>query len=208
MDGNQLSTILEGLEGNDLLDKIQYVLTGYIGSESFLDAIRTLILRVKEHANTSKYRYLCDPVLGDNGKLYVPKELVSLFQSKIIPLADIVTPNQFEAETLTGIKIQSIDDAKESCQWFHDLGPSIVFLTSLSLPPLDEINKDTNKPKPEIITILASQRRIINGETIHEVYRIDCPEIPGSYTGTGDLTAAYVCSNYFTLTVVDTPLDL
>lgn len=41
---------------------------------------------------------VCDPVLGDNGKLYVPKELVALYRDSVVPLADIVTPNQFECE--------------------------------------------------------------------------------------------------------------
>ena len=44
--------------------------------------------------------YVCDPVLGDEGKLYVPKELVSAYRKTLIPLAAIVTPNQFEVEQL------------------------------------------------------------------------------------------------------------
>lgn len=41
---------------------------------------------------------VCDPVLGDNGQLYVPKELVAIYRDRLVPLADIITPNQFEAE--------------------------------------------------------------------------------------------------------------
>lgn len=36
--------------------------------------------------------------MGDNGKMYVPKELLEIYKNDIIPLADIVTPNQFELE--------------------------------------------------------------------------------------------------------------
>ena len=36
--------------------------------------------------------------MGDNGELYVPKELLYIYRDKLIPLADIITPNQFEAE--------------------------------------------------------------------------------------------------------------
>ncbi len=46
--------------------------------------------------------YLCDPVLGDNGHLYVPKELIPIFRDELLPISDIITPNQFEIETLTG----------------------------------------------------------------------------------------------------------
>lgn len=39
---------------------------------------------------------MCDPVLGDNGKMYVPESLLPIYRELIIPLADIVTPNQYE----------------------------------------------------------------------------------------------------------------
>ena len=41
---------------------------------------------------------VCDPVMGDNGKMYVPAELLPLYREQIVPLADIITPNQYEAE--------------------------------------------------------------------------------------------------------------
>lgn len=41
---------------------------------------------------------VCDPVMGDNNKMYVPEELLPVYQEEIVPLADIITPNQFEAE--------------------------------------------------------------------------------------------------------------
>lgn len=50
------------------------MLTGYIGSATFLEAISQIIDRVREQNPSLKY--ICDPVLGDNGKFYVPEELV------------------------------------------------------------------------------------------------------------------------------------
>lgn len=41
---------------------------------------------------------VCDPVMGDNGKMYVPEELKEIYEKEIVPLADIVIPNQFELE--------------------------------------------------------------------------------------------------------------
>lgn len=49
--------------------------------------------------------------MGDNGRLYVPEELVPVYRDEVIPLATVLTPNQFEAETLTGMSIQSDEDA-------------------------------------------------------------------------------------------------
>ena len=77
------------------------MLTGYIGSASFLKAVSEVIDRVKE--KNPSLKYFCDPVLGDNGKLYAPAELIGLYRDLIIPKAFLVCPNQFEAEQLTGL---------------------------------------------------------------------------------------------------------
>ena len=59
---------------NDLLQNYSHILTGYIGSASFLEAVASVIERVQ--AQSPQVKYVCDPVLGDNGKLYVPESLI------------------------------------------------------------------------------------------------------------------------------------
>lgn len=76
------------------------------------------------------FRAVCDPVLGDNGCLYVPKTLIPVYQNEILPLCDICTPNQFEVETLTGIKINTHDDAWAAIEWFHNKGVKTVVISS------------------------------------------------------------------------------
>jgi len=46
--------------------------------------------------------YVLDPVLGDDGKFYVPQVLTEFFKTSLMPLATVITPNQFEAEILSG----------------------------------------------------------------------------------------------------------
>jgi len=174
--GDQLRSIMNGLKRNDLLNEIGHVLTGYIGSESFLEAVLDVIQTLR--ANGRTVRFVCDPVLGDKGEFYVPKELVVLYREKVLPLADVVTPNEFEVEQLTGIHIESLEDAKRACSSLHAMGPSLVFITSLEL-------NDT-------MTILASKR--IN-ETISKAWRIDCPILPCSFTGSGDLCASLLLAH-------------
>jgi pyridoxine kinase len=78
---------------------------------------------------------VCDPVLGDNGNLYVPKTFVSVYRHQIIKHCNILTPNQFEAEMLSGMKINSLADAFRVCQWFHATYPRIhtVVITSCTI---------------------------------------------------------------------------
>jgi pyridoxine kinase len=187
--GEQLRSIMNGLRRNQLLFEIGHILTGYIGSESFLEAVVDVVKLVREEVgrqSEKRPRFVCDPVLGDKGVFYVPKELVRLYREKVIPLADILTPNQFEAEQLTGISIRSIDDAKRACQVLHQMGPSLVIITSMEL----EDNKVSNS-----MTVMASQiEQLRSSDTIGEVkelsWRIDCPILSGHFTGTGDLCAA------------------
>jgi pyridoxine kinase len=91
----KLLDIFQGLLTNDLTD-YSYLLTGYIGSPDLLEHIVTIIKTLK--TRDPSIIYVCDPVLGDEGRLYVVKELVQLIHDLLIPLADIITPNRFELE--------------------------------------------------------------------------------------------------------------
>mmetsp|Transcript_17179 Transcript_17179/g.32522 ORF Transcript_17179/g.32522 Transcript_17179/m.32522 type:complete len:298 (+) Transcript_17179:118-1011(+) len=178
LNGSQLDALLNGLERNDLLKNTEHLLTGYIGSESFLRAILRVLRTLKKY--NSNIRYVCDPVFGDDGKLYVPAELVDIYRAEVIPLANVITPNQFEVEQLTGVKIRSMEDAMTAVNAIHDIGPEIVIITSMIL----EGNSDK-------FSILASHKVQSKGEPIqHSVWCIESPILEGRYTGTGDVTSA------------------
>ncbi len=194
MDGDQLRNVLAGLEVNGLIGDdgedggdndmaIESMLTGYIGSVSFLEAVLDVLGTVRKY--NPKARFVCDPVLGDDGSFYVPETLVEVYRTVVIPKADVVTPNQFEAEQLTGIKVETTEDARKACQDLHEMGPSVVFITSAIL---DESAKKEDGDENKTITIIASKRN--KDDKKQEMWRIDCPKIPGSFTGTGDVTAS------------------
>ncbi|TKY47423.1 Pyridoxal kinase [Spatholobus suberectus] len=130
LNGQQLWDLIEGLEGNDLLF-YTHLLTGYIGSESFLNTVLQVVSKLR--SKNPELTYVCDPVMGDEGKLYVPQELVSVYREKVVPVASMLTPNQFEAELLTGFKIQSEGHGREACRFLHAAGPSKVIITSINI---------------------------------------------------------------------------
>lgn len=41
---------------------------------------------------------VCDPVMGDNGKMYTPEVFKEIYANEIVPVADVITPNQYELE--------------------------------------------------------------------------------------------------------------
>lgn len=88
---------------------------------------------------------VCDPVMGDNGKMYVPEDLLPIYRDEIIPLADIITPNQYEVELLTEKKITTEDDVWSAVQWFHDRGIDTVVISSSELGTENELRAFLSK---------------------------------------------------------------
>ncbi|CAH1450419.1 unnamed protein product [Lactuca virosa] len=130
LNGKQLWELIEGLEANNLL-YYTHLLTGYIGSISFLDNVLEVVKKLRS-INTT-LTYVCDPVMGDEGKLYAPQELVFVYREKVVPVASMLIPIQFEAEQLTGFRIASEEDGREACKHLHAVGPSKVVITSISI---------------------------------------------------------------------------
>lgn len=100
---------------------------------SLLQAIVQVAQQLK-HANPGLI-YVCDPVLGDEGKLYVKEDLIQAYKSEIMPLVTLLTPNQFEAELLTGVTIKSEEDALKVCEMLHEAGPQTVVSHSYTYHP-------------------------------------------------------------------------
>ncbi|KAJ8424302.1 hypothetical protein Cgig2_003284 [Carnegiea gigantea] len=145
---------------------------GYIGSVSFLNTVLEVVNKLR--SVNPRLVYVCDPVMGDEGKLYVPQELVSVYREKVVPVVSMLTPNQFEAELLTGLRIASEQDGREACNKLHAAGPSKVVITS--------INIDGN------LLLIGSNKQ--QKDQAAEQFKIIIPKIPAYFTGTGDLMTA------------------
>lgn len=172
LNAEDIECLYDGLKQNNIHGQFSHLITGYIGSKSFLLKVGEIIQDIRD--SNPGITYVCDPVMGDNGKMYVPEELMPVYRDVIVPKADIVTPNQFEAELLTGIKITSEAEALQAMQCLHDKGPKTVVLSS------------TDLGSEGILVALAST--IKNGEK--ECYRIEMPYVQAIFVGTGDLFAS------------------
>jgi len=172
LDDSQLQELVDGLEANQI-HSYSHIINGYIGSKSFLLKLAEVIKRLK--ATNPSLVYVCDPVMGDTGPgMYVPKELLPVYQENILPLADICLPNQFEAELLTGRQIKSEADAFAVMNLLHDKGVGTVILSSTELGSEDHL------------VGLASRAQ---GED-KAVVKVLIPKFPAAFVGTGDLFTA------------------
>jgi len=172
LDDGQLQELMDGLEANRI-NRYSHIINGYIGSKSFLIKLGQVVKSLKE-VNPS-LTYVCDPVMGDSGPgLYVPKELLPVYQELILPLADVCLPNQFEAELLTGKKITNETEALAVMDLIHDKGVNTVILSSTELG------------SEEHLVGLGSVKK---GDS-RTVVKVLIPKFPAAFVGTGDLFTA------------------
>jgi len=193
LQGDQLQEIVDGLDANGLLAGYTHLLTGYMGSVSFLRAVISVVRRLRD-CNPDLI-YFCDPVMGDHGKFYVPLEIVDVYREEIVPLATVLTPNQFEIEQLTGMQIENENKAWEACDALHARGVQTVIVTSCYF----EHSADEVVLLASCMDGIVRQQSPAPGETgspkrqarIAPVrYAVRIPLIEGRYSGTGDLMAA------------------
>lgn len=178
LNANELDTLIEGLKLNNLQD-CSHILTGYVGSPSFLNKVVEVVKELK--SSSPNVTYVCDPVLGDHGKLYVPKENLPIYIDQLIPMADIMTPNQYETEWLSSIKVKDVETAIKAMDWFHDKGVKVVVITSTDI---------THLTNPKILTGFASQIITKQGAETKERLKFNIPLLEGKFTGVGDLFSA------------------
>ena len=125
-----LREVIEGLAARGVLGACDGVLSGYLGGAEAGAAVLDAVDRVK--AANPRALYACDPVMGDGGGgLYVDPALPAFFREHALARADIITPNVFELETLTGTEVASLKDAVAAARQALALGPSVVLVTGL-----------------------------------------------------------------------------
>jgi pyridoxine kinase len=123
-----IKSLIQGLFDMGQLSKCKAILSGYMGSEAICEVIKETVQQFK--AFDQNIIYLCDPVIGNNN-CFIKPEVLSFFKQGIS--ADIITPNQYEAEVLSAIKIVDTVSLKKAAKYFHDCGIKIVVITGLNL---------------------------------------------------------------------------
>jgi pyridoxine kinase len=123
--------------------------------------------------------YCCDPVIGDVGRgVYVRPGIPEFMRDKVVPAAQIVTPNHFELDYLTGRTTTTVEDVLEAADALRATGPDVVLVTSTVLDSVD----------PDEILMLV--------DTADGAWQVTTPRLERTFTGSGDLTAALFLAHY------------
>jgi pyridoxine kinase len=122
-----LAAMLSALESDGCWSSLDAVLTGYFPSPGSVTSAAEAIRRIRQAK--PDIPVLVDPVLGDEGRLYIARETAEAMRRELLPLATIATPNRFELQWLAG---DPAGDQTDPIELARRLGPQIVVVTSAS----------------------------------------------------------------------------
>jgi pyridoxine kinase len=148
-----------------------------MGSADIGGAILDAVATVKRGNPAAKY--CCDPVIGDVGRgIFVREGIPEFMKNKAVPAADVVTPNHFELDRLSGRASLNLQQARDAVKAVHDLGPRAIMVTSLH----------TAETPEGAIDLLASDES--------GCFRLRTPKLDLAVNGAGDAIAALFFAHY------------
>ena len=176
-DGQSIEELVQGVADRGALADCDAVLSGYLGSADIGHAVVGTVARVRR-ANPQAV-YCCDPVIGDVGRgVFVRPGIEEFMREVAVPAADIVTPNHYELDLLSGATTRSLASVQEAVGAVQALGPRVVLTTSL-------VAEDTPE---DAVDLLASE----GGRH----FRVRTPRLAVSVNGAGDAIAALFLAHW------------
>lgn len=169
--------VITGIAQLGGLDDVDVVLSGYQGGPGIADVILDAVALVKQKNPAAIYA--CDPVMGNTKSgCFVAPEIPLLLRERVVPAADLITPNQFELGFLTGTSPGDLESTLTSVDQAMAMGPSTVLVTSVERP---------DEPADTIEMIAAT----------HEgAWIVQTPLLPMKANGSGDVTAALFSAHF------------
>lgn len=177
MDPADVAAVVTGIGEREAFAEVDAVLSGYQGGEGIGATILDAVAAVK--AANPEAIYACDPVMGNaKSGCFVHESIPVLLREKVMPQADLITPNQFELGFLTDTEPASLEETLASVDAARAMGPSTVLVTSVLQPD-----------RPEgTIEMLACHE--------DEAWVVRTPHLPLKANGSGDVTAALFTSHW------------
>jgi len=176
-DAAMIREVVDGMAERGALSACDGVLSGYMGGADIGEAILDTVGAVR--VANPKACYCCDPVIGDVGRgVFVRPGIPEFMRERALPAADVITPNQFELDYLSGRTTSTTAATTAAVDALHALGPSAILVTSLH----------TEETPEDAIDVFASGP---DGR-----FRLRTPRLPISVNGAGDAIAALFFVHY------------
>ncbi len=174
---DDVAAVVAGIEDRGVLGGCDAVLSGYQGSPAIADVVLDAVARVK--AANPAATYTCDPVMGNaRSGCFVDPAIPPVIRERVVPAADVITPNQFELGFLTGTEPRTLDEVLVAADAARAMGPSTVLVTSMEAVPDGEIGM-----------------LCVTGDG---AWLVTTPRLPIKANGSGDVTAALFTAHLHT----------
>lgn len=163
--------VITGIDEREALPRVDAVLSGYQGAEEVGNEILHAVDLVAQR--NPAVIYCCDPVMGDVGRgFFVRPGVPEFLRDKVVPRAQVVTPNHWELNFLTGTESRTIDQVLAAVDQLRARGPQTVLVTSV-----------VHEGQPEgTLDMMAVDD--------DGAWLITTPLLDRHFTGSGDLTSA------------------
>ncbi len=179
LSASDIAAVVQGIDERGVLSQVDAVLSGYQGADDVGEVIVKTVELVRRRNPTAIY--CCDPVLGDVDRgLYVRPSIPDLMRTRVVPAAAVITPNQFELETLTGRPVRTLGEVLVAADAARAVGPRIVLVTSVLVH---------DGPADTMAMVAVSDTG---------TWSVTTPRLAQSFTGGGDLTAAVFLAQLLT----------
>lgn len=180
LDPAVIADVIDGVADRDALRSVDAVLTGYQGSPGVAAVVLDTVARIR--SLNPEAVYCADPVMGDVGRgMFVLPGVPVLIRERVVPVADVLTPNAFELSYLAfggdpgavdADRVGSLDGLLGAVDTVRAMGPRTVLVTSVQGSVVDD----------DQIGMVAVDDS--------GAYLVRTPELPLSVNGAGDVTAA------------------
>ena len=168
-----VAEVIRGIDERGVLGRCDAVLSGYQGAEDVGLVILDAVALVK--SRNPDAIYCCDPVMGDVGRgFFVRPGIPELMRDRVVWAAQIITPNQFELEFLTGQTTTTLPEVLAAADAALAMGPETVLVTSV-------VHDSARENTMDMLAV-----------TPAGAWSVTTPLLPRIFTGAGHLTAATI----------------
>jgi pyridoxine kinase len=181
-----VADVITGIEERGVLGQVDAVLSGYQGSAEIAEVVLDAVARVR--AANPAASYTCDPVMGNSGSgCFVHPDIPPILRERVVPAADVITPNQFELGFLTGTEPETLEETLTSAELARTMGPRTVLVTSVDRAgaPAD-----------------TTEMLVVSDDG---AWGVQTPRLPLKANGSGDVTSALFTAH---LLATDAPTAL
>lgn len=168
--------LLRGVEERGLIETSRYIVSGYLGSRANGEVVAAFVKRARQL--NPDITYICDPVMGDaNLGVFVSDQVVECICDELLPLADLLTPNQFEVGLIAGSQLSTWRELEVAILKIQEQRGAQFVVTGCTL---------SDTPDGSLENIVFEDKSCT---------RLTSPRLPMVPVGTGDLYTGLLTAN-------------